>query len=107
MKEDFEGFLYPMVSVDKCVQCGLCNRACPIENKDYDMQKAMQEEWKVKSVVMRTKSRDVLMGSTSGGFFTPFAEYIKKQQGVIFAAAYDQDFNVRHLSWGGKQQYTS
>lgn len=30
MEPDFEGFLYPKVLADKCVECGLCEKACPI-----------------------------------------------------------------------------
>lgn len=32
MKEDDEGFLYPVVDQGKCVDCKACERVCPILN---------------------------------------------------------------------------
>lgn len=29
LKEDFSGFKYPTVNVDKCVNCNLCEKVCP------------------------------------------------------------------------------
>lgn len=33
MKADKEGFLYPVVDVGKCVDCGLCTKVCPVVNE--------------------------------------------------------------------------
>ena len=35
--------------------------------------------------------------SSSGGVFTLLAEYVIKQNGVVFGAAYDDDLNVHHI----------
>ena len=32
MKEDQEGFWYPEVDVEQCIDCGLCEKRCPILN---------------------------------------------------------------------------
>lgn len=33
MVEDAEGFLYPDVELEKCVDCNMCQRVCPMLNK--------------------------------------------------------------------------
>lgn len=30
MREDDEGFLYPYVDKTLCIECGLCEKTCPI-----------------------------------------------------------------------------
>ena len=37
MQQDQEGFLYPFVEISKCIDCKLCDFACPIENKNNIM----------------------------------------------------------------------
>ena len=32
MEADSEGFLYPLVDTDKCIDCGLCEKVCPMLN---------------------------------------------------------------------------
>lgn len=33
MQFDDEGFLYPVVDSTRCIECGLCTRVCPIQNR--------------------------------------------------------------------------
>lgn len=33
MKPDPEGFLYPVVNEENCINCGVCDATCPIHNK--------------------------------------------------------------------------
>ena len=34
MQEDNEGFLYPVVDASICIDCGLCEKVCPVINQD-------------------------------------------------------------------------
>ena len=34
MKEDEEGFLYPVVNEDICIDCGLCEKVCPVIHQE-------------------------------------------------------------------------
>lgn len=44
------------------------------------------------------KDKEDLSKSTSGGAFFAFAEYVIKMGGVAFGAAFQEDFNVHHMS---------
>ena len=101
MEPDFEGFLYPIVDTAVCIDCGLCNKVCPIESPIAVNESLLQ------SFAVRTKNLEVLKDSTSGGFFTPLAEQILSKKGVICAAAYDEDFTVKHLFIDGQEDWES
>lgn len=32
MQADLEGFKYPVIDKNKCIDCGLCCKVCPLEN---------------------------------------------------------------------------
>ena len=90
MVPDEEGFLYPQVDVLECINCGLCEKVCPVINAPKNLH------GEVESYVVRAKDDEVLSGSTSGGFFTPVAEYVLSENGVVCAATFDKDWNVVH-----------
>lgn len=97
MSEDEEGFLYPKVDFDKCVNCRLCEKVCPVlaifEHKKYDYNS-------IKSPVVcyaaKNKNVDMLYLSSSGGVFPAIAEMFIKNGGVVFGAKYDTNFDVYH-----------
>ena len=91
MKPDAEGFLYPTVNQTLCVNCGACDRACPILNRK------IKENVKPTTFVAYHKSEDIRKESSSGGLFTPLAEAILKDGGVVVGAAFNPTFTVHHV----------
>lgn len=89
MKEDAEGFLYPQIDIEKCIDCGLCERVCPVIN---------QGEPRKPLVAYAAKNQDesVRLSSSSGGVFTALAEYVVEQGGVVFGARIDAKGMVFH-----------
>lgn len=89
MEEDNEGFLYPKVNAGQCINCGLCEKVCPVIN---------QNEPRVPLRVYAAKNMDenIRNSSSSGGMFTLLAEQIVKEGGVVFGACWDEEWNVRH-----------
>ena len=90
MQEDEEGFLYPKVDKKKCINCGLCEKTCPIKNK-LDSRNEICEAYAI-----RCKDEKVLKESTSGGFFTPIANYVIENGGVVYGVGFGKDFRVEH-----------
>lgn len=89
MAENNEGFFYPQVNFEKCVDCGICAVRCPAMNRFPTYGNGLQE-----CFAMVNKNHDVLMSSTSGGVFYQLAYKIIENGGVVFGAAYDECMNV-------------
>lgn len=90
MKADDEGFRYPALDAEKCIQCGACERVCPILNPTAEVPAPQ------KAFLVQHKDDSVRLDSSSGGAFTAIASYILSKGGVVFGAAYDEHFQVRH-----------
>lgn len=90
MKEDVQGFYYPILNEDLCVECGLCENACP-ENKSVLEDKAPLGVYAMWDKVDRDKS-------SSGGAFSAFAKWILSKDGIVYGAAWDNNFVCKHVA---------
>lgn len=90
MKEDNEGFLYPEVNEKECIHCGLCTETCPIINKIDYLNSTV-------AIASYHNNEKIRLQSSSGGLFSAIAEYILENNGVVFGAAFDYNFHVRHI----------
>lgn len=93
-KTDNEGFWYPEVDKEKCVDCGLCEKVCPVIHSE-ELKK--NEYTKAKCFASVHKNLEVRFDSTSGGLFSAFAERILKDGGVVGGAIYNDDFTVSQV----------
>lgn len=92
MIEDEKGFKYPKINYNYCINCGLCKKVCPIINN-----KKESDVLPVSSYAAFNNNEKVRMNSSSGGLFSLIAEYIIKNNGVVFGAIFDDDFLVKHI----------
>ncbi|MCD7714059.1 MAG: Coenzyme F420 hydrogenase/dehydrogenase, beta subunit C-terminal domain [Prevotella sp.] len=95
LETDIEGFWYPVVNKDKCVDCGLCEKICPQLNiqalKKNDFDKPAH------TIAAINKKMSIRWDSTSGGAFSALAETMYEQGGYVGGAIYNEDFSVRHF----------
>ena len=97
MKEDTEGFLYPVVDSNKCVNCHLCEKVCALK-KDKDSQRYNRSDEEVPiAFAAKHKEYMVRMDSRSGGVFTAITDYILQNGGVVYGAVLNSDFYVEHM----------
>lgn len=89
MSADNEGFLYPHVNNVICIDCGLCERVCPVIN---------QNEPKEPLAVYAAKNtnEEIRLKSSSGGIFTLLAEQVIADNGVVFGARFNENWEVIH-----------
>lgn len=89
LKEDKEGFLYPVVNQTLCIACGKCEKVCP-ELHPFDVVESL------KAYAAKHPDDTVRAESSSGGIFTLLADAVIDAGGVVFGARFDNDWSVVH-----------
>lgn len=89
MIADKEGFLYPQVDKAVCIDCGICESVC-------SQIHISSTKMPLSCFAIKHPSRDIQLASSSGGAFSMLAEYVLRQNGVVFGAAFDKEWNVEH-----------
>lgn len=89
LKEDNEGFLYPQVDRDTCIDCGICEKVCPVINQS-------DERDSLHVYAAKNRNEEIRLKSSSGGIFTLLAEETLKENGVVFGARFDENWEVKH-----------
>ena len=91
MVEDENGFKYPKINHEKCIDCGLCKKTCPI------VEKFRQNRYERPNAYAGwSKDESVRYTSTSGGLFTEITKPIIENGGYVVGAAYNENNMVEH-----------
>lgn len=91
MLPDKEGFSYPDVDKDSCVDCGLCLKICP----ELHFNDTLNTSGTPFAIQARTNS--ILENSSSGGVFSVISENVLTKGGVVVGAELSEDMKVRHV----------
>lgn len=91
MKQAETGFFIPEISQSMCINCGQCEKACPVIHMP-------EVSIKTTAYAIKNRNEEVRIESTSGGMFSLLAEYVLERDGVVFGAAYNSGFLVRHIA---------
>lgn len=100
-KTDNEGFWYPEVDMQKCVNCGLCEKVCPVihakelKKNEFDTPQC---------IVANHKNIEVRFDSTSGGMFTAYAEWAFKNGYYVGGAIWTENFGAKNYITNDKEE---
>lgn len=100
-KTDNEGFWYPEVDMQKCVDCGLCEKVCPVIHA-IELKKNEYET--PKCIVANHKNIEVRFDSTSGGMFTAYAEWAFKNGYYVGGAIWTENFGAKNYITNDKEE---
>lgn len=90
MNEDENGFRYPHINKEKCVECGLCLKVC---NYKKDLKGTSPKE----CYAACSTQDDVLKITASGGIFTVLASKVIEDKGIVYGAGMFLQDNQRSI----------
>lgn len=91
MIADGEGFLYPYIDQNKCVNCGLCIKVCP----NYESYRVEESKEQCYGVIANDKR--ILDNSTSGGFFTILSDWFLANDGYVCGCVMSKNLKAMHV----------
>lgn len=97
MRADKEMFLYPVVDEDKCIDCGLCIKACPIINE------CKSNAPYLKTYAGYSTDDSIMKHSTSGGFVTSLSHLVINKGGVVYGVTFNE--NLTHTQYSVAKSY--
>jgi len=90
MEVNREGFLYPVVNNEQCIECRMCEKSC-IAIGDNEVTNEL-----LTSYAALNKNNAERKNSSSGGIFILLAEKVISAGGVVFGAAMSEDNRAVH-----------
>ena len=91
MKEDIFGFLYPMIDESLCIRCGKCKTVCAFQNKGKTNNP-------IDCYAAISSNTEQATKSASAGIFAAMAETVIENDGIIYGAAFSDNWGVHHIS---------
>lgn len=84
MKQNSEGFCYPIVTKEKCVHCGKCENVCPVTKK-------RETTFSQNVISAYSNTEETRLQGSSGGVFPELAYQIINLGGVVFGVSFDNE----------------
>ena len=90
MEENREGFIYPVIDEARCIDCRVCTMRCPYNDENIVAERTAQ------AYALRSRNRELVKASSSGGAFTAIAQAFHDGDCYIFGAGFNESLQVRH-----------
>ena len=81
MPENDEGFYYPRVNYQQCINCGLCEKICPVLAPSIKRQ--MQKAYYGYNLTEKERKT-----SSSGGVFSVLASKVMQAGGIVYGSSF-------------------
>ena len=90
MEPDKQGFYYPIIDENKCINCGICKSVCQI-GKENNVVNEKSE------TCIGFKNTDLVRAkSSSGGAFSAVVKCYSNIEGYIYGACFDNTMTLKH-----------
>jgi coenzyme F420-reducing hydrogenase beta subunit len=96
IKENGEGFNIPAINKELCIECGMCEKACPHINTITD-KTSYSELFKYNSFYLYHSNAPERINSASGGFVYDLYTKYHKEGGYFSGCIWDDNFLAHHI----------
>ena len=93
--EDLEGFIYPQIEMDKCINCHLCEKSCPMLNERQS--ESVGVVGYPQFFAGQLKKKNDLSEVSSGGAFWAFSQAVIDKGGVVYGAVQENVDEIFHF----------
>lgn len=100
MQLNSQGFYYPVVDSEKCVNCSKCTTHCSFNNGSAKSESYLP----INSYALKHKDEDIRAASRSGGVFTALSNIILDMGGVIYGCELQDCRKAIHTRATTKEQ---
>ncbi|MCK9220807.1 MAG: Coenzyme F420 hydrogenase/dehydrogenase, beta subunit C-terminal domain [Bacteroidales bacterium] len=90
MKPDEEGFLFPVIDNDQCIDCGTCYKQCPCNSVKPEPVEPIY-------YASAIKDKESLLESSSGGTFIALAQWMLYQGGYVCGCVMNEYMKAVHI----------
>ena len=89
---DEEGFWYPKIDLDKCIDCHLCEKICPVLHNEGLNQ---GNDSRPKTFIIQHKDITERFNSTSGAAYPAIAKWCLDNGYYVAGHVFNEDYSVR------------
>lgn len=90
MQEDEAGYLYPQIDSARCVDCGLCEKVCPVLHPIK-----LHHPSGVYAVISRNNWEHKT--SASGGAASVIGRHVLTNEGIVYGCSQENYKNIKHI----------
>ncbi len=95
LKEDLNGYYFPVIDAEKCIECGVCRLSCHI----LQPHKIIRNDCKrSKPYAAWSLNNQIIEKSASGGIFAQIAfNFLSLSHSYVYGASLQSDSSVLHI----------
>lgn len=93
IEENANGFYMPVIQLERCVSCGICDSVCPIITKNNVSRKINE----LKCEYTYQHDQRTRLKSTSGGVFYELALDMIQRGGLVCGCIWDANYTAMHV----------